>query len=167
MRRVVEFIRVACCVMTPCSLVGWENVELGKILFRNSGQQTWGMQTVCSSKILVITCQSTRCQVSGGPPPTPSNFLSALGPHKVVPLAEYLVYGWVYGISSFLKFHCEFEKLRWDYYIPDVCPSVWNNSTPTGRIFIKTDRGGFMKICWETPNSVKIGHINRALYMKL
>jgi hypothetical protein len=46
MRRVVEFIRVACCVMTPCSLVGLGNVELGKILFLNSGQQIWGMQTV-------------------------------------------------------------------------------------------------------------------------
>jgi len=40
------------------------------------------------------------------------------------------------------------------------------NEAPTGRIFVKFDISYLMIICWETPNFVKRGQQNGALYKK-
>jgi hypothetical protein len=37
-----------------------------------------------------------------------------------------------------------------------VCPSAWNNSAPTGRIFMKFDVCVFSKICRENSSFIKI-----------
>jgi hypothetical protein len=40
---------------------------------------------------------------------------------------------------------------------PKLCPSTWNNSAPTGQIFMKFDFVDFFKICHENSIFIKIG----------
>jgi len=52
-----------------------------------------------------------------------------------------------------------------DYQLRHICPSVrpslrlsaWNNSAPTGRVFMKFDILHFSQICRENSSSIKIG----------
>ena len=48
-----------------------------------------------------------------------------------------------------------------DSFVMSVRPSAWNNSAPTGQIFMKFDTGVFSKICPE--NSSFINPLNAEL----
>ena len=46
------------------------------------------------------------------------------------------------------------KAVKSDDYFRHICPYAWNNSAPTGRIFMKFD--GFSKICRENSTVIKI-----------
>jgi hypothetical protein len=59
------------------------------------------------------------------------------------------------GVASLIKwFKCGHivrrvrEIAKSDYFLRHVCPSAWNSSAPTGRIFIKFDIWGFFENLW-------------------
>ena len=56
--------------------------------------------------------------------------------------------------------------LQSDSFVMSVRPSAWNNSAPTGRIFMKFDIGLFSKIRPENSSFIKVWHEQRVLYMK-
>jgi hypothetical protein len=48
-----------------------------------------------------------------------------------------------------------------------VCPSAWNTSASIGQVFMKLDIWGFLKICPQNLNLIKIWQKLRALCMKI
>jgi hypothetical protein len=52
------------------------------------------------------------------------------------------------------------------YYLCRVRLSARISMVPTGRISIKFDTGGLMKICWESADIVEIGQKYIVLYVK-
>jgi hypothetical protein len=53
-----------------------------------------------------------------------------------------------------------------DYYRRHVCLSTWNNSAPTGRLFMKFDIWILFEICRENLSLIKVWQEWRANYMK-
>jgi len=53
------------------------------------------------------------------------------------------------GICSFYNFELHFlgafAKAKSDYLVRHVCPSAWNISAPTGRLFLKFDIRAFFE----------------------
>jgi hypothetical protein len=58
--------------------------------------------------------------------------------------------------SPFLGAFSKLRKATASFVMP-LCPSAWNNSAPTGRIFMKFDIDYFLKICPENSSFNKIG----------
>ena len=52
---------------------------------------------------------------------------------------------WFTAGSSVRRLRRVRKNAKSDYYIPHVCPSAWNNSAPTKRIFMKFDDCEFFK----------------------
>jgi len=51
-------------------------------------------------------------------------------------------------------------------FVMSVCPSAWNNTAPTGRIFVNFIYECVSKICQENSSFVKIWQERRIFYMK-